>query len=59
MPKTDFENIEPFMSYISRTDRQTDILVIRIKGFHPLIFNMAHGYIMTLVRYFSTFFREK
>jgi hypothetical protein len=40
--KTDFENIEPFKSYSSRTDRQTDrpdgrtdILVIPIKGFHP------------------------
>jgi hypothetical protein len=33
IPKRDFENIEPFKSYSSRTDRQTDILVIRIKGF--------------------------
>jgi hypothetical protein len=35
--ETDFENIEPLKRYISQTDRRTDILVIRIRGFHPLI----------------------
>jgi hypothetical protein len=43
MPKTAFENIEPIKSYRrrtdGRTDGRTDILVIPIKGFHPLIIN--------------------